>query len=167
MYIKSRRMKHILSLVILAAAMTACNSNADTTGNEGKVTPATDTAGLAQFQALKAQAALKAMEDSIQKSKANEAAARKETASKKKTTHNSSTTRSESIAYESENPAKQKKGWSKKAKGAIIGAGSGAAAGAIINKKNRTVGGVVGGVVGAATGYGIGRREDKKDGRNQ
>jgi hypothetical protein len=160
-------MKQVISVFMIAAMITACNSNPATVGKEGQ-TPAADTTGLAEFQALKAQAALKAMEDSIQKAKVAEEAAKKETARapKKKSTHSASTSRSESIAYETSNPAKQKKGWSKKAKGAVIGAGTGAAAGAIINKKNRTVGGVVGGVVGAATGYGIGRHEDKKDGRN-
>ena len=52
---------------------------------------------------------------------------------------------------------------SNKVKGAIIGGVTGAAAGAVINKKNRKAGGVVGGILGAATGYGIGRHKDKKD----
>jgi hypothetical protein len=60
-------------------------------------------------------------------------------------------------------PAK-KKGWSKAAKGAVIGAGTGAIAGAIISKK-KGLGAVIGGVVGGAGGYIIGRNKDKKDGR--
>jgi hypothetical protein len=59
----------------------------------------------------------------------------------------------------------KKKGWSKAAKGAVIGGVTGAAAGAIINKKNRAAGAVIGGAVGAGVGYGIGRAKDKKDGR--
>ena len=47
----------------------------------------------------------------------------------------------------------------------MIGAGTGAVAGAIINKRNRGAGAVIGGVVGGAAGYGIGRAQDKKDGR--
>ncbi|MEP6616190.1 MAG: YMGG-like glycine zipper-containing protein [Ginsengibacter sp.] len=57
-----------------------------------------------------------------------------------------------------------KKGWSKAAKGAVIGAGTGAIAGAIISKK-KGKGAIIGGVVGAAGGYIIGRSKDKKDGR--
>ena len=38
---------------------------------------------------------------------------------------------------------------SPQAKGAIIGGGSGAILGAVINKRNRPVGGIIGGVVGA------------------
>ncbi|MBD1397705.1 hypothetical protein H9Q13_11065 [Pontibacter sp. JH31] len=53
-------------------------------------------------------------------------------------------------------------GWSPQAKGAVIGAGTGAAAGAIIHKRNRVVGGVVGGVAGGAVGYGIGKHIDNK-----
>jgi len=59
----------------------------------------------------------------------------------------------------------KKEGWSKAAKGAVIGGVAGAAGGAILNKKNRVVGAVIGGVVGAAGGYGVGRTMDKKDGR--
>ncbi|AZA52065.1 YMGG-like glycine zipper-containing protein [Chryseobacterium sp. G0201] len=63
--------------------------------------------------------------------------------------------------------ATKKKGMSKAAKGTIIGTVGGAAAGAIIAKKNRGLGAVIGGVVGGATGYTIGRAGDRKDGRVQ
>ncbi len=59
----------------------------------------------------------------------------------------------------------KKKGWSAKAKGAVIGAGTGAAAGAIINKRNRAAGAVIGGVLGAGAGTGVGAVIDKKKGR--
>lgn len=59
----------------------------------------------------------------------------------------------------------QKKGWSAKAKGAVIGAGVGAASGAIINKRNRGVGAIIGAVGGAAAGTGIGAILDHKNGR--
>lgn len=58
-----------------------------------------------------------------------------------------------------------KKGWSKAAKGTVIGGAGGAVLGAIVNKRNRGAGAVVGGVIGAGAGYGIGRAEDRKDGR--
>lgn len=47
---------------------------------------------------------------------------------------------------------KKKKGLNNAAKGAIIGLGTGAAAGAVINKNNRGKGAVVGGVIGAIGG---------------
>ena len=47
----------------------------------------------------------------------------------------------------------------------MIGAGTGAAAGAIINKRNRAAGAVIGGVLGAGAGTGIGAIIDKKNGR--
>ena len=52
--------------------------------------------------------------------------------------------------------------WSPQAKGAVIGGLGGAAAGAIINKRNRAVGGVIGGVAGGAIGYGVGKHIDNK-----
>ncbi len=58
--------------------------------------------------------------------------------------------------------AQDRKGWSPQAKGAVIGGLGGAAAGAIINKRNRPVGGVVGGVAGGAVGYGVGKHIDNK-----
>lgn len=60
----------------------------------------------------------------------------------------------------------EKKGWSKAAKGTVIGAGSGAAVGAIVSKK-KGKGAIIGGAVGAGAGYIIGRSKDKKDGRVQ
>ncbi len=56
----------------------------------------------------------------------------------------------------------KKKGWSNAAKGAVIGAGTGAIGGAIISKK-KGMGAVIGGVVGAAGGYIIGKNIDKKN----
>lgn len=69
------------------------------------------------------------------------------------------------IVYQEPAQQPQKKGWSSKAKGAVIGGVAGAAAGAIINKRQRVVGGVVGSVLGAGAGLGIGAILDKKNGR--
>ena len=49
----------------------------------------------------------------------------------------------------------KKKGWSNTAKGAVIGAGVGAATGAIISKK-KVQGAIIGGVAGAGVGAGTG-----------
>ena len=66
------------------------------------------------------------------------------------------------VAGGSAEAQEKRTGWSPQAKGAVIGAGTGAAAGAIIHKRNRVVGGVVGGVAGGAVGYGIGKHIDNK-----
>ena len=52
--------------------------------------------------------------------------------------------------------------WSPQAKDATIGGVVGGGGGAIINKRNRAVGGVIGGVVGGAAGYAIGKRTDNR-----
>ena len=71
-----------------------------------------------------------------------------------------------SVAFGGSAVAQEKRtGWSPQAKGAVIGAGTGAAAGAIIHKRNRVVGGVVGGVAGGAVGYGVGKVIDNKQKR--
>ncbi|MCI1186167.1 glycine zipper domain-containing protein [Hymenobacter sp. DH14] len=66
------------------------------------------------------------------------------------------------ILLTSFNVPKAQAQWSPQAKGAVIGGLGGAAAGAIINKRNRAVGGVVGGVAGGAIGYGVGKHIDNK-----
>lgn len=57
-------------------------------------------------------------------------------------------------------PAKRK-GWSNAAKGAVIGAGVGAATGAIVSKKKGT-GAIIGGLAGAGVGAGTGAIIDSK-----
>ena len=68
-----------------------------------------------------------------------------------------------SLLVNTPSQAQERKPWSPQAKGAVIGTTAGAAAGAIIHKRNRVAGGVVGGVVGGATGYAIGKRKDNKN----
>lgn len=51
---------------------------------------------------------------------------------------------------------------SPQAKGAIIGAGGGAILGAVINKRNRKVGGLIGGLAGAGAGYAVGKHIDNR-----
>ena len=58
----------------------------------------------------------------------------------------------------------RKKGWSSRAKGAVIGGVGGAVVGAAVSKK-KGKGAIIGGAVGAAGGYIIGNEKDKKTGR--
>lgn len=51
---------------------------------------------------------------------------------------------------------KKRKKWNNTAKGAVIGAGTGAIAGALINKKGRGEGAIVGTIVGAGVGTATG-----------
>lgn len=60
--------------------------------------------------------------------------------------------------------ASKKQGWSKAAKGAVIGGAGGALVGGTVSS-NKPAGAIIGGAIGAGTGYLIGRGEDKKDGR--
>ena len=90
----------------------------------------------------------------------------KQTTKKSSTTTPASSSESGSMNSESANTAEKKSGWSKTAKGAVIGGVAGAGTGAVINKKDRVKGAIVGGVVGAGTGAIIGNEMDKKDGRH-
>ena len=55
--------------------------------------------------------------------------------------------------------AQDRKGWGPQAKGAVIRGGSGAILGAVINKRNRAVGGVVG---GGRCGRGLRHRQTQR-----
>ena len=59
----------------------------------------------------------------------------------------------------------KKKGWSKAAKYATIGAGAGTVTGVLVSKNSKVKGGIIGAVLGGGLGYVIGRSQDKKDGR--
>jgi hypothetical protein len=176
---KTPFMKQILATIAIAATtLTACTTNngqADAAAQlqafKDSLKLAADTAGLAQFQAMKAQNELGntvQYNDPALYAAAPAAVAaapvRKSAPRAASTTRRSNTYQGGTASSTSTNAAK-KKGWSKAAKGTAIGAGTGAVLGAVINKKNRVVGGVIGGVVGGGVGYGIGRGMDKKDGR--
>lgn len=69
-------------------------------------------------------------------------------------------------AAQAATPAAKKKGWSATAKGAVIGAGVGAATGAIVSKR-KGEGAVIGGLAGAALGTGTGAVIDSKKKKEQ
>jgi hypothetical protein len=168
-------MKKLLSILSVAAVLTACNSK------QGNVkTSINDTAGFAEFQQWKSQNENVLDNNLMQLASVapllvlnDEADGIKSTSTTKKTKTSSATSRNRSVnsnssmSSESGHTAKaaKKKGWSKAAKGTVIGAGGGAVLGAVVNKRNRAAGAVIGGVVGGGVGYGIGRHLDKKDGR--
>ncbi|RYZ23083.1 MAG: glycine zipper family protein [Chitinophagaceae bacterium] len=172
-------MKKLYTAASAIVFLVACNSTpaANTTS-----TNPLDTVGLAEFQKQKALYVASEL-DSTQAPPANTAAtpaaaAPRRAASTSKPKSGSNTSASgtgastdagagtASDAGSGTAAAPEKKGWSKTAKGAVIGGVTGAAAGAIINKKNRGAGAIIGGVVGAGAGAVIGNAQDKKDGRH-
>jgi hypothetical protein len=58
--------------------------------------------------------------------------------------------------------AQAQRRFSPQAKGTVIGAGGGAILGAVINKRNRKVGGLIGGLAGAGAGYAVGKHIDNR-----
>ena len=173
-------MKKLLSIVSAAAiTLTACTSKQNSLSAEQQLQAykdsiklAADTAGLSEFQQWKAYNELNAAPYQDMQYAAAAAApvarsyapARRSTSSARRS---SGYSRSSGGGYSNSTasyPAK-KKGWSKAAKGAVIGGAGGAIAGAVINKKNRAVGAVIGGVIGGGGGYILGRQMDKRDGR--
>jgi hypothetical protein len=158
-------MKQVLLLIAIAAVTSVAVVGLTKNASTKKV----DATELAQFEAWKEAKAAEAL-------LATQALQAGYVAPKATTTKRSASTAKRTTSYqspkmvsESQNAAKttQKKGWSKAAKGTAIGAAGGAVIGAVVNKRNRTVGAVIGGVLGGGGGYVIGRSMDKKDGRVQ
>lgn len=174
----------IYSLILSAAVLaTACNSKAPAT--DTTATPTTVDTGMVTIQPELPVADTQQVETApaAEPSKKSATTSKKSNNSNTNTTSNSGSGETTAdntsgsgtstapadggTAASTEGAQEEKKGWSKTAKGAVIGGVTGAAAGAVINKKNRGVGAVIGGVTGAAAGAVIGKQMDKKDGRSQ
>ena len=167
-------MKKIIPIVIIAAIsaiiFAACNNKPQADGGNGKVLTAVDTAGLADFQKWKAlnERIDPAMYNNNQDYAYNQPAKNTYAPVRKSSvTRRNAAPKSVSRISTDQHPAKaaQKKGWSRRAKGAAIGGGGGAILGAIIDKNHRVAGGILGGVLGAGLGYVIGNERDRKHGR--
>ena len=161
-----KKLLHLLPVLMVAAIlMAACNGKPQIDANSGKVLTYTDTLGLANFQKWKTQNELK--DPTVYYNQGNEVVPTQAAQRTSAPVRRSTATKSGSMNSVAQYPAKTsvKKGWSRKAKGAVIGGGGGAILGAVINKKNRLVGGALGGVIGAGLGYVIGNELDKKHGR--
>ncbi|MGJ7031366.1 YMGG-like glycine zipper-containing protein [Niabella hirudinis] len=167
------------AIAIMILAMACRNTKKeDSTG----AIPVQDTLGLAEYQKWKMENEVRNRLEQEQQLEnagavAAPAAAARSSASSSRRSSGSSSSRgttyrsgggdggysSGSSGTVAQAPAPQKrKGMSHTAKGAIVGAASGAIIGAVANRKNRLGGGVVGGVIGAATGAGVGAIVDKK-----
>jgi len=193
--LKSKNMKKLLPILGFTFLIAACNTMPDSADNKSAQQNLVqqDTTGMAAFNAWKAQNELTSLNNVQPTQQALSVPEKTRTIVKyvpvakstqaKPVSHTStsspSSTSTEQTNEESSAGAgtgstagsgetakvEKKEGWSKAAKGAVIGGVAGAAGGAVINKKNRVAGAVIGGVIGAAGGYGIGRTMDKKDGR--
>ena len=157
--------KMMIPVFAIAVAVTACNTTPDTSTTQKAIQPAVDTTGLAQFQAWKAQNELVSTEQNAAMQPQTREVVKYYPVSSSRRSSSSGVYRSSSGSSGTASTTTKKKGWSSAAKGAVIGGVAGAAGGAIINKKNRALGGIVGGVLGAGAGYGIGRGIDKRNGR--
>lgn len=156
---KLRTMKRMMIPVLtITVFIAACNTTPDATTQKA-IQPSADTTGLAEFQAWKAQNELMStQQNTAMQPQTREVVKYYPVSSARRSSGVSRSSGSSGTVY-------RRKGWSSAAKGAVIGGVAGAAGGAIINKRNRAVGGVVGGILGAGVGYGIGRGIDKRNGR--
>lgn len=130
-------MKSIVSFILIIAVLTACNNGA-------KKEAELQRAKQAAIDSMKMVMEKEAIIDSMQLLMAEQEEKVKETEERN----------TQVVATSTAQPVKKKK-WSNAGKGAVIGAGTGAIAGALINKK-RGEGALVGGLIGAGVGAGTG-----------
>ena len=151
---KENKMKITLLILSAGVIVTSCSSKPKTTET---LVQTTDTTVMAKPEIVDTVAAV-----------VPATAVRTKTTTSARTAPHTTTSSSSSSTSSSEstNSAKAKKGWSKTAKGAVIGGVVGAGTGVIVNKKHRVTGGIVGGAVGAGAGAIIGNELDKKSGRH-
>lgn len=172
-------MKQILFALSTVAIMASCsNNNPRTAAETQSLMKPVDTAGLAQFQQWKAQNELAVANQLAQQNQVAAQQPTKEivrervvyvnrpaTSSRRSTATRHYASNGSGVYNSTSSNTAKRRGWSKGAKGAVIGGVGGAVAGAVINKRNRGVGAIIGGVLGASVGYGIGHSKDKRDGR--
>lgn len=144
-------MKKLLFLLTAVVTLGACKgkSSEDAIGSAKQTT----IDSINNINVVKQQAI-----DSVNTVKEREADRRVRAAQSSSSNNTSSTNTTTTTTTTAEEP--KKKGWSSTAKGAVIGAGTGAVAGGIIGKNAK--GAVIGGLVGAAAGAGTGAIIDAK-----
>jgi hypothetical protein len=164
-------MKTVVSIVVAGCILTSCGSNTDKQAQLNAQQRTVDSLKTemvkkqtidsmnAALVAQQQQAAINSEQQKVVSSHhASHAAPVHNSYSTSNTYYGSAPTSAPTAAPEQ----KEKKGWSAKAKGALIGTGVGAITGAMVDKK-KGEGAVVGGLAGAAAGLGAGAIIDKKN----
>jgi hypothetical protein len=161
--LKESTMKKFLPALGIVAVFAACNTNNSAAEQELAILKAKQ-ATIDSMNLVVAEKEAIAEEKAVSYvAAAKRTAARRTTSSGRQMSSYSSY--SEPAVLPTAPVEQKKKGWSNKAKGAVIGGVVGAGAGAVISKEKKVQGAIIGGILGAAGGYGVGAILDKKNGR--
>ncbi|MET7258176.1 glycine zipper family protein [Dyadobacter fermentans] len=140
-------MKALISMLLAASMLAACNTQSDK--QEALLKSQQKT-----IDSMRVAMEKQAIIDSMNALQAQRQEAEKwEDLEKTEATNHTHTAASAPAPAVAQAPAKKK--WSHTAKGALVGAGTGAITGAIVNKK-RVEGALIGTVIGAGVGAGTG-----------
>lgn len=154
-------MKKMLMIITIASVFTACKSDSKSDLETNKIM-LTDSTGVMNGSASSDTGKV-VNSGTVSKSNTSQKTKTSTSASSSGSTASTGNGNTTTTTTTTTTTAK-KKGWSSRAKGAVIGGAAGAVGGAIISKHKGT-GAVIGGVVGAAGGYIIGNEKDKKNNR--
>jgi PBP1b-binding outer membrane lipoprotein LpoB len=148
----NKKMKSLVSVLLAASILSACNS---TSKKQEAVLNAQQRTIDSMKVAMEKQAIIDSMNNVMAQQKEEE---------KEEVREEKQTTVTTNQVAQTTTPKKSK--WNHKAKGAVVGAGTGAVTGAIINK-NRAEGALVGSLIGAGVGLGTGAIVDHEKKKKQ
>lgn len=148
-------MKRLVLAIAISACFASCKNNDDSNLKMNKVMLTDTTAIYNSSSSSDTGAALQKGE------RPSHVYVNHKTAADKTESSTSANRSTETSTTSTSATTTKKKGWSNRAKDAVIGGAAGAVGGAIISK-HKGKGAVIGGLAGAAGGYIIGNEKDKK-----
>lgn len=156
-------MKKTISFFALIVIFAACKNNSSEAVNKNMVL--VDTTGLYKNNVLTDVGGNYVINGNENTNPMGQSIANAKIIRKKSTPKNYAGNYSQVNSNQSAASIPEDKGLSHAAKGTLVGAGTGALTGALLNKDNRGTGAIIGTFIGAGAGYLIGRKTDKKTGR--
>jgi len=158
-------MKKTISIFALVVIFAACKNNSSEPVNKSMVL--VDTTGLYKNNVLTDVGGKYVINSGVDENTnpMGQSIANAKIIRRKSTAKNYSGNYSQVNSNRSAASIPEDKGLSHAAKGTLVGAGTGALTGVLLNKDDRGKGAIIGTIIGAGAGYLTGRKIDKKTGR--
>lgn len=154
-------MKSLVVIIAATALLLACNGSANQQAAAEKARQQTIDSLNLVLSKQKAVDSMQRINDSLQLAKAKTVEKNTRSGVHSTNAREAGTGSGSGEMSTTSSQAAKKKGWSHTAKGAVVGAGTGAITGAIINKDHPGQGAIIGTVIGAGVGAGTGLIVDK------
>jgi hypothetical protein len=154
-------MKSLVAILVASGLLLACNDNAEKQAAAQKARQQTIDSLNLVLAKQKAVDSMQRINDSLETARAKSVEKNTHSSARATGAREANTQAGGGEMSTTTSQAAKKKGWSHTAKGAVVGAGTGAITGAIINKEHPGQGAIIGTVIGGAVGAGTGLIVDK------